>query len=413
MKRYAFSTRKKDQMSKASTPDEINLYDTGKAFTEKSNEDLKRSNFLFALMRYPVVVRLFSFLTRWTLYLHFPVKWLIRRTIFRQFCGGESIEQCSPVLLKLERSGIGSILDYSVEGKDTEQDFDNVKNEVIRIIELASRNKYIPYTSVKLTGIIKGSILEAFGRETGRHFKKDMLLEHSVNRLRTICDAALHFNVPVYFDAEESWVQDGIDKVAEEMMRMYNKEKPIVLTTLQMYRWDRLAYLDRLLKEARSVKFSLGIKLVRGAYWEKENTRASSLHYRSPVHQLKSDTDRDFDRALDICLENIDIVLLCAGTHNEASTVYLLKKMRDLGIPNDHPHVYFSQLYGMSDHISYNLAREGYRVTKYLPYGPVRSVIPYLLRRAEENTAIAGQIGRELKLIREELARRKEQKLLK
>ena len=208
-------------------------------------------------------------------------------------------------------------------------------------------------------------------------------------KLIEISDCAYQSNVPIYFDAEESWLQDAIDSLSEEMMQRSNKKSAIILTTLQMYRWDRLDYLDKLLQTARSTNIFIGIKLVRGAYMEKENQRATEHGYKSPIQTSKENTDRDFDKAIDICLENIDIVTLCAGTHNEASSMHLVNKMQELKIPNDHPHVYFSQLYGMSDHITFNLADAGYNVTKYLPYGPVKAVVPYLIRRAAENTAIA------------------------
>ena len=231
-------------------------------------------------------------------------------------------------------------------------------------------------------------------------------------RLIDIGNYASQSEVSIYYDAEESWIQDVIDSLAEEMMEVYNKKKAIILTTLQMYRWDRINYLKQLIEKARNKKFFIGIKLVRGAYMEKENQRAEQKGYKTPIQSSKEKTDYDFDEAVNICLENIDIITLCAGTHNEASTMHLINKMKKLNIPNNHSHIYFSQLYGMSDHITYNLADAGYNVTKYLPYGPVKSVIPYLIRRAEENTAIAGQMGRELKLILEEKNRRHYSRML-
>ncbi|MBL7892258.1 MAG: proline dehydrogenase family protein, partial [Bacteroidia bacterium] len=280
------------------------------------------------------------------------------------------------------------------------------------IISVAKGNPAIPYTSVKLTGIARFGLLEKLNVRNKLTKEEEEELIILKKRLAEISSYATRSAVPIYIDAEESWIQDAIDMLTEEMMEMNNKKSAIVLTTLQMYRWDRIEYLQKLIHKARNNNFSIGIKLVRGAYMEKENLRAVEMGYKSPIQMSKEKTDSDFDKAVDECLENIDIITLCAGTHNEASTMHLVKKMEDLNIPNNHPHVYFSQLYGMSDHITYNLAEAGYNVTKYLPYGPVKSVIPYLIRRAAENTAIAGQMSRELRLIIEEEKRRQHLQML-
>lgn len=383
----------------------ISFKNTRIAFQSKSDHQLSRSKFLFKLMNNPALVKLFSKLTVFSFKLGLPVRGLIKATIFKQFCGGESIEESKTVINKLQSSHIGSILDYSIEGKEREEDFEKTKTEVIKIILLAKNNPAIPYTSLKLTGVARFSFLEQLSNSP-KYVSQTDEYKKLKERLESICSAASRAGVPIYFDAEESWIQKAIDDLALEMMRTHNKDKAIVLTTLQMYRHDRLAYLEELIQIANHEKFYLGIKLVRGAYWEKENVRAKELNYKSPVHQSKEATDKDFDAAVAVCLKNIDLITLCAGTHNESSTMTLIQMMREHNLPNDHPHIYFSQLYGMSDHISYNLAASGYNVTKYLPYGPVKSVIPYLIRRAEENTSIAGQMGRELSLITEEEKRR-------
>jgi proline dehydrogenase len=383
----------------------ISFGNTQRAFSAKSDHDLGRSRWLFKLMNNPTVVKWLSKLMVWSMKIHLPIKGLIKSTIFKQFCGGETIEESKPVIDGLHKSHIGAILDYSVEGKEQEADFERTKNEVIRIILLAKNNPAIPYTSLKLTGIARFDLLAQISSSTLYTDSSEEYLKLLV-RLDSICDTAYRAEVPIYLDAEESWIQKAIDDLALMMMRKYNSKKAIVLTTLQMYRHDRLEYLGQLLDKARKEKFYLGIKLVRGAYWEKENKRAEEFGYPTPMHQHKEDTDRDFDKAVELCLKNIEMVTLCAGTHNEESTMKLVTKMSELNLPNNHPHVYFSQLYGMSDHISYNLAGAGYNVTKYLPYGPVKSVIPYLVRRAEENTSITGQMGRELALITEEQRRR-------
>ncbi|MBI4930357.1 MAG: proline dehydrogenase family protein [Bacteroidetes bacterium] len=391
---------------------QISFSNTEIAFKNKDDKELKQSLWLFKLMRSPSLVKLFSKLTLIALKLHLPISSAVKATIYKQFCSGESIDESQVVVKRLVKSGVGSILDYSVEGKECEEDFEHTKNEVIKIIHVAKGNRAIPYTSLKITGIASHELLEKL------NLKQEYLQNESKEffkvrrRLDQICKEALLCEVPIYFDAEESWIQDVIDFLAEEAMREYNREKAIVLTTLQMYRWDRMDYLKKLIEKARREKFFIGIKLVRGAYMEKENTRAFEFDYKSPIQPDKESTDKDFDKAVDLCLENIDIITLCAGTHNEASTIHLIDKMKTLVIQNNHPNVYFSQLYGMSDHITFNLADQGYNVTKYLPYGPVKSTLPYLIRRAEENTAIAGQMSRELKLILEEKERRKYSRML-
>ena len=391
---------------------EISFENTEKAFIAKGNQELKQSLWLFKLMGHPSLVKIFSKLIVFAIKIGLPVRLPIKATIFKQFCGGESIEESKEVVKKLNRSHIGSILDYSVEGKESEEDFNKTKDEILKIITVAKDNPAIPYTSLKLTGIAPFALLEKINSKQKLNKEEEAEFQKIRVRLAEIGNYASQSNVPVYFDAEESWIQEAIDMLAEEMMEMYNKKTAIVLTTLQMYRWDRIDYLKELIQKAKDKKYFIGIKLVRGAYIEKENLRASEKGYKSPIQPTKEKTDIDFDKAVDICLENIDLITLCAGTHNEASTMHLINKMKDLNIANDHPHVYFSQLYGMSDHITYNLADAGYNVTKYLPYGPVKSVMPYLIRRAEENTGIAGQMGRELKLIIEEKNRRQNSRLL-
>jgi len=394
-----------------STPG-ISFENTEKAFIAKGNQELKRSLWLFKLMGNPKLVKFFSKFIVFAIKIGLPVRLPVKATIFKQFCGGESIEESKEVVKKLSKSHVGSILDYSVEGKESDDDFNRTKNEILKIIKVAKDDAAIPYTSVKLTGMAPFDLLEKmnFNQQLTEAEEKEYQLVRE--RLTEICKYATESNVPIYFDAEESYIQEAIDRLAEEMMEIYNKKTAIVLTTLQMYRWDRIDYLHKILQKARDHKFFIGIKLVRGAYMERENLRATQMGYKSPIQPTKEATDIDFDKAVDICLENIELVTLCAGTHNEDSTMHLISKMKELNIPNDHPHVYFSQLYGMSDHITYNLADAGYNVTKYLPYGPVNSVMPYLIRRAEENTGIAGQMGRELRLIIEEKNRRKEAKLL-
>lgn len=391
----------------------VSFDDTKKAFSGKDDKQLNKTSWLFKLMGNPRLVNFGSKLTLFAIKIGLPIGSLIKATIFKQFCGGENLDESKKVVEELQKSKIGSILDYSVEGEESEEDFTKTKDEIIRIIQLAKNNPAIPYTCLKVTGIAPFELLEKVNSGATLTEEEQAEFAKAKSRLNDICYNSFVSKVPIYIDAEHSWIQEAIDRMAEEMMRTYNKEKAIVLTTLQMYRWDRLDYLKSLIAIARKEKFLIGIKLVRGAYLEKENKRALEMGYRSPIHTSKENTDIDFDKGITICLENIDIITLCAGTHNEASSMYVINEMKRLKIPNNHPNIYFSQLFGMSDHITYNLADAGYNVTKYLPYGPVKSVIPYLIRRAQENTAIAGQMSRELKLITEEVHRREEQKLLK
>ncbi|MEO6902441.1 MAG: proline dehydrogenase family protein [Bacteroidia bacterium] len=391
---------------------QVDFENTSKAFSAKSDSQLKKSFWLFNLMKYPGVVNFFSKLTLIALKAGLPIKKIIKNTIFDQFCGGENLLEAKTVVNNLNKSNIGSILDYSVEGENTESDFEHAKTELIKIIELAKNDSAIPYTSLKLTGVMSSEVLEKLSAKIALSNGELIEFNNGKKRLEAICKEAYNCNVPIYFDAEESWIQEHIDRLAEEMMRKFNSKKAIILTTLQMYRWDRINYLNFLLRMAAEENISVGIKLVRGAYLEKENARALQFGYPSPIQASKEKTDEDFDKAITICLKNIKVITLCAGTHNEASTMYLLHEMQRLNVENNHPHVYFSQLYGMSDHITYNLAAAQYNVTKYLPYGPIKAVVPYLIRRAQENTSIAGQMGRELKLILEEKKKRATQQLL-
>jgi proline dehydrogenase len=335
-----------------------------------------------------------------------PVKSLIKATVFKQFCGGEKKEEYSKVIAELSRASIGAILDYSVEGSKDEAGFEDTKKELLRIIAQSESNPDIPCTCMKMTAIASFELLEqitanevlsAEGQREWRMIKK---------RLDEICEASHKADKPIYIDAEESWIQTAIDRLAEEMMAKYNRDKAIVFTTLQLYRWDRIDYLKQLIEKAKSGFYRVGIKIVRGAYLEKERERARRLGYDSPINPSKQVTDREYNKALEIFIDNIDVVEICVGTHNEDSCKLMVQYMADSKLANSHPHIYFSQLYGMSDNISFNLAKAGYNVSKYLPFGPVESTLPYLVRRAEENTAIAGQMSKELEIIVRERRRR-------
>jgi len=386
----------------------LSFEDTKIAFEAKSDFQLKKAYWIFATMNQNWLVKLGTFFIKLFLFLHFPIKKLIKVSIFEQFCGGESINDCESTIEKLGQSNIGTILDYSVEGEENEKSFQKTKQEIIKTILKAKENKHIPFAVFKLTGIFNVELLEQHQTENGIRNKEDQAeFQHSKEILEEICQKAFDEQIKIFIDAEESWIQNTIDELTYEMMAKFNKEKTIIFNTYQMYRVDMLENLQVAIKEAKEQGYLLGVKLVRGAYIEKERLRAHEDEYSEPIHKEKSNTDHDYDAALRICLENIDTVEFCIGTHNENSCNLLCRLMEDKGIAKNHPKVFFAQLLGMSDNISYNLAKYGYNVAKYVPYGPVESVMPYLFRRAEENTSIAGQTSREFALLQKEVLRRR------
>jgi len=385
----------------------ISFENTAIAFEHKSNKELNFSIFIFKIMNNARLVAFLTFLTKIALKIHLPISPLVKATIFKQFCGGTSINDCDSTIKQIGKAGIGAILDYSVEGAEEEEVFETTKNELIKIILKAKNNNNIPVSCMKITGIARFSLLEKLS--TGNELNESEKEEYRkvFVRFQEICNTAKQSNVPIYVDAEESWIQPAIDRLVESMMRIYNKEKAIIFTTLQMYRWDKLEHFNKLIEEAKHERFVVGIKFVRGAYMEKENERAEKFGYKTPIQGNKQASDNDYNKALEIAIKNINLVSICAGTHNEKSSLLLAELMEMYSIEKNDSRIYFSQLYGMSDHISYNLAVNGYNVTKYLPYGPVNSTVPYLIRRAEENSSISGQMGKELRLLLLEKARRK------
>ncbi len=391
------------EKSTRSLPDFNN---TGIAFTAMSNGDLRRAHWLFSMLGKQWVMKAGKQATMLALRLHLPIKWAVRKTIFKQFCGGETVAECAPTATRLHQYGIGSILDYSVEGKEAEADFEHTTREIIATFEAAKGKGYMPFGVFKVSGLCSTALLER--ASAGKLDVKD---EHAfaelTARVDRICRKAAESGTPVFVDAEESWIQTAIDQLATEMMVRYNKDRAVVYNTVQLYRHDRLAFLKQAIGTAQANAYHYGVKLVRGAYMEKERSRAENRGYSSPIQPNKGATDRDFNAALEYCLDRVDRVAFCAGSHNEESNMKLAEGIDKRGIDRNDERVYAAQLFGMSDHISFNLSHSGYRVAKYLPYGPVREVMPYLIRRAEENTSVAGQTGRELRLIEDELSRRK------
>lgn len=377
------------------------------AFKYRTNEDLKRAKFLFSSMGSPVLTKIGMIGTKIAMALNLPVKKIIKNTIFKQFCGGETMEEAAITANILDKYGIGIILDYGVEGKENEADFDRAVPEFIKAINYAASQKNIPFVSIKITGFARFALLEKIHAGQSLTSQEAAEWERVYNRIDQICQTAWETGVMVLVDAEESWIQKPVDDLSDAMMEKYNKQKAIVFNTFQLYRHDRLDFIKVSYEKAVAKQYLLGAKLVRGAYMEKERKRALEKGYTSPIQLTKEATDNDYDAGVRYCMERINGLSLFIGTHNEKSCLEAVRYMQDHNISARTERVYFSQLYGMSDNISFNLAHAGYHVAKYLPYGPVKDVIPYLMRRAQENTSVAGQTGRELSLISKEVKRRK------
>ena len=394
----------------------LSLDNTQNAFAYKSNADLRKANFLFTVIQSPLIVSIATNVTPFLMKSGLPVNGIIRSTIFKQFVGGETLEDSARVTKQLGSYGVQVILDYGVEAKEGEENFDAVTEKIIEAVEFAATEKNVPFVSVKLTGLASMNLLETLNEaprlRSGIHDSESQTAEWDRvrERMYAICDVANEKGIGILIDAEETWIQDPIDRLAIELMGVYNKEKVVVYNTYQLYRHDRLHFLKISHQLAVEGNFLLGVKLVRGAYMEKERERALAMNYTSPIHHDKNATDIDFDAAALYCIQNKENISLILASHNEQSNLNIVTKMQELGMSNNDNKVHFSQLFGMSDHISFNMALENYNVSKYLPFGPIQDVIPYLMRRAQENSSVNGQTSRELLLIRKELARRKAKK---
>jgi proline dehydrogenase len=377
------------------------------AFSLKSDSELERAYFLFKMISIEPLVRIGTVATNFALKANLPIEGLIRSTVFDHFCGGVNENDCLTVINKMYEKGVSAVLDYSVEGKESELEFDSAVEKLLKIIEFAKNLEAIPIAVFKPTAFGRFYLYEKLTKGDVLTEKEHDEWGRVVNRFDQVCSKAKDYDVAVLIDAEESWMQDAADTLVRDMMIKYNIEKPIVYNTLQMYRHDRMSFLKEEHVKAKTGHYHLGFKLVRGAYMEKENDRAEEKGYKSPICISKAATDENFNVALNYMLEHLEDMSVFAGTHNEDSSYLLMKLMDDYGISNKDSRVWFGQLYGMSDHISYNLANKGYNVAKYIPFGPVKDVMPYLIRRAEENTSVAGQTGRELALLNQEKKRRK------
>lgn len=386
----------------------ISFDDTAVAFASKSDGELRKMYALFAAMNNSSLVKTGGGMMKAALKWQLPgTKFLIKNSIFEQFCGGETIQECLPVIQELGRYHIGTILDYSVEGEGNDQSFDATTTELLATIDLAHRSRHIPFSVFKVTGVGDAAILEKVQAGKPLTPAEQTSFEKTKKRINAICARAHQHGVRVFVDAEESWFQDTIDQLAGEMMQRYNRETAIVWNTYQLYRHDRLEAIQKAYADAVAGGYYLGGKLVRGAYMEKEGRVAAQQGRPNPINPTKAATDALYDEALRYCVQHADRISICAGTHNEASSLLLTELMQEHGLRPGDPRIWFAQLYGMSDNLSYNLANAGYNTAKYVPYGPVEAVMPYLLRRADENTAIAGQTSREFLLIQKEMSRRK------
>ncbi|PCE63969.1 proline dehydrogenase family protein [Sediminicola luteus] len=381
--------------------------DTATAFSLKSDSELERAYFLFKLIANEPLVRIGTAVTNFAIKAHLPVEGLIRATVFDHFCGGVTEKDCIPVIEKMFEKGVSSVLDYSVEGKEEEAQFDFALTKTLETIKYVKEMEAIPFAVFKPTGLGRLALYEKVGQGDVLSTAEKEEWERVVARFDAACKRAYEMDIALLIDAEESWMQDAADDLVQDMMFKYNKEKAVVFNTLQLYRWDRLDYLKKLQQDAETRNYVIGVKVVRGAYMEKENERAEEQGYKSPICASKEATDVNFDEVVAYIMEHLGRIVIFAGTHNEESCYKLIEIMKAKGLANNDPRVFFGQLYGMSDHISFNLSAEGYHVAKYLPFGPVKDVMPYLIRRAEENTSVAGQTTRELFLIKNERKRRK------
>ena len=380
---------------------------TKRAFIIKTDKDLSRSVFIFKTINVPFLVPIGIFFTKLALKLKLPIEWIIKKTVFEQFCGGVSQKDCLPLVKLMYSKHVYSVLDYSVEGKEDEKEFDKATETKIDIIKFSSKQKEIPFAVAKPTGLGRFEIWQKVTENEMLNENEEAEWERIKDRIKRICQAAVEHDTKLMFDAEESWMQDAADALIEDMMRKFNKEKAYIFNTIQCYRWDRLKFVKESHDKAKEHNFKLGFKVVRGAYMEKENLRAKNKGYNTPICEDKEATDVNFNAVMCYCIDNIDDISLFIGTHNEVSSYMALQLMNQKNIKLDDERIWFGQLYGMSDHISYNLGAECSNAVKLLPFGPIRDVVPYLFRRAQENSSVQGQSSRELSLLLEEQERRK------
>lgn len=385
----------------------INFSNTEIAFKNKSDQELKKAYQLFKMMNKSWFVNLGSKLGTLAVKWNLPFsKVIVKNTIFEQFCGGTTLLNSQPTIDKLAQYNVVSLLDYGAEGKTTEEAYNRTMNENIKALEFASTNASIPVVTTKITGLARFELLEKISAGESLSAEEEQEYSHVLKRIDAICASASKNNTSIFIDAEETWIQDAIDSITNLMMSRYNKDKVSVFNTFQMYRHDRLAFLKKSYEEANKQGYLLGAKLVRGAYMEKERARAEEMGYDSPINPTKQATDEQFNQGVRFCVDHYETIALCNATHNLESSALLASLIQDKNLPKDHPHLNFCQLYGMSDNLTFNLAAEGFNVGKYVVYGQVEEVVPYLVRRAQENSSVTGDMSRELELYSKEIKRR-------
>lgn len=385
---------------------QIDFNNTERAFKNKTTADLKSAEWLFSLLNHPILGPLGKTFLKMALKLHLPVKPIIKATLYKHFVGGETLESSLPTVEKLAKQNVMSILDYAREGDDSEEEMENTFRELKRNIEFAAKHEHVAFSVFKMTGLASATILEKVSKNEKLNAEEEQAWQRIQERVENLCSTAHQLNVPLMIDAEDSWYQEAIDVLVRKMMQKYNKEQAIVINTYQMYRHDRLAYLKSDFKKAQEGGYHFGAKLVRGAYMEKERERALEKGYPSPINKTKEDTDRDYNAAVNFCMDHLDSTMLVVASHNDKSNQLAAERFLSMPYKKDYHYMWFSQLLGMCDHISNTLAVEGFNVAKYVPYGPVSTVTPYLIRRADENSSVAGQAKHEIKLLKKELKRR-------
>lgn len=388
------------------THQQLDFNDTETAFALKSDAQLRKASWLFRMVGSKSLVGLGKKAAGLAMKLRLPIREVVKQTVYDQFVGGETIDECETIIKKMLEHNVYSLLDYSIEGKETDADFDRTKDKIVQTIKYGASHEGVPFAVFKPTGVARFAILEKYSANKAFTEFESRAWTRAKNRIEEICYTAHKFGLRVMIDAEESWIQRAIDDVTREMMERFNREDAIIFNTLQMYRRDRLDYLSESLERARERGYRLGIKFVRGAYMEKERRRAEEEEYKDPINSTKEASDKSFNDGLRYAVDHVEEMSFVAGSHNEESSRLLTQLMEEHQLENNDPRIWFSQLYGMSDHLSFNLAKEGYNVVKYLPFGPVSETLPYLIRRAEENSAASGQTSRELNLIEKELQRR-------
>lgn len=378
------------------------------AFSHYSISQLRRTKVLFKILQNPLVSWFSGFVPHIPILLRLPfVKSLIKHYIFSHFCGGEDWKEVHQSALKLQKQNILSSLDYSVECKQTEQDYETTKKVLLNVLEEAKNLSHIPFCVLKITGLGRFALLEKIHNGQTLSDNEKAEWQRVQSRFDSICEKAVDCNTKLLVDAEESWIQKPIDNIVKRAMKRHNQNEPMIYNTYQLYLKAKYEQLKTDWEKAKEKGYILGSKLVRGAYMEKETKRAVKMHLPNPIQPSKAKCDQDFNDSLKFCLKHIDDFGIYIGTHNIESTQKARQLMQEYGIAKSDERVFFSQLLGMREILSYELAQQDYLVSKYTPFGKIAEVIPYLLRRIQENSSVKDQLNDEIKVITRELENQK------